>query len=77
MDESLGQVLQEAAFEIRELRRLNEVLSAKVSVMEIFAAALGLRHGEQVMKPDVVWKIDKALQDMEKKDKSEFVGRSE
>lgn len=54
-------LLTRAKHEITQLRRHNEVLSAQVSVVEVFAAALGLRSPQGGMSPDVVWEIERHL----------------
>lgn len=46
-----------AMHEIRQLRRINEILSARVSVIEVFAAAYGLRGSGQGMSIDIAWEI--------------------
>lgn len=55
-------LLRSAKKEITRLRRDNETLRAKCDTMEIFAAALGLKEIGQGMGEDLVWHIDKALQ---------------
>ena len=54
-------LLQRAKEEITQLRRSNEVLSAKVEVVNIFAAALGLRKIEGGYGPDVAWELQKEI----------------
>lgn len=53
--------LRSARDEIVGLRRRNEVLEARVEVVEVFAAALGLKRGACGMAPDVVWELDKEI----------------
>lgn len=53
-------LLQSAAHEITQLRRRNEILSAQMSVIEVFAAALGLRRSEGA-SVDIVWEIQHHL----------------
>lgn len=54
-------LLQRAKNEIEQLRRHNEVLSAKVEVVNIFAAALGLRKIKGGYGPDVAWELQKEI----------------
>ncbi len=66
-------LLKEAAYEIRDLRRRNEILSAKVEVMDLFAMVLNTepaRRG-QGMSSDVAWQLDKAATEIEEKEKLE------
>ncbi len=60
---NVREVITEAIAEISRLRRENEILAAKVDVMDLFACVLitsaaTRSHGESV---DVVWKLNKAL----------------
>jgi len=55
------QLLRAAKHEITALRRRNEVLNAQVGVVEVFAAALGLRKNESGATVDIVWEIERAL----------------
>lgn len=58
----MRELLQSARFEIAQLRRENEILSARVSTMEVFAAALGLKGSPQTMMVDILWQIDRELE---------------
>lgn len=53
--------LTQAAHEIRSLRRTNEVLAAKVEVMDLFAAVLFAQapRNSQGYGEDVAWKLEK------------------
>jgi hypothetical protein len=53
----MKQVLKDALYEIESLRRQNEVLAAKVEVVNIFAAALLGPKPPQGMSPDVAWAL--------------------
>jgi hypothetical protein len=62
------QMLQEAASEIRNLRRQNELMAAK---LDMFDKCMLLLHTpptypSQGMSPDLVWQIDKYLANIEK-----------
>jgi hypothetical protein len=61
------QLLNEARSEIISLRRRNEILEAQVGVIEVFAAALGLRANHSGTSPDVAWALQKAINDLDKK----------
>jgi hypothetical protein len=52
--------VQQAIHEIRELRRRNELLSAQVYVIDVFAAAL-LPQRSQGAAPDIVWQLQHEL----------------
>ena len=58
----LEELLRNAAHEIRDLRRRNEVLSAKVEMIDLFACVLhtqaALRR-PQGMSPDIAWALEK------------------
>ena len=69
MNAELKNLLSDAANEIRNLRRINEVLTAKVEVMELFTCVLHTKaatrmQGESV---DVAWMRDKAASETEAK----------
>lgn len=55
------QLLHQAANEITRLRRSNEILSAQVGVIEVFATALGMRQGGGLMGIDLVYEIQQEL----------------
>lgn len=57
-------MLQEAANEIRSLRRQNEIMSARLDVFDSMMAVLHtpIAVKSQGMSPDLVWKIEKYLQ---------------
>ena len=57
----MKQVLTDALHEIESLRRRNELLAAKVEVVDIFAAALLGRPGNHGMALDVAWALRKAI----------------
>lgn len=57
------ETLTAAVAEIRSLRRQNEILSAKVEMIDLFACVLATRPAESQrgMSPDVAWEIEKAI----------------
>lgn len=54
-------LLMNAKHEIESLRRRNEILQAKVDVVEAFSAALLGPRREGGMSIDVVWSLQKAI----------------
>jgi len=63
---ALEQTLHEAKQTILQLRRTNEILSAKVEVMNLFATVLHTQpaYNSQSMSPDVCWEIDNRLKEL-------------
>ena len=61
----MKQLLNSARCEILELRRTNEVLAAQMAVVEIFAAALGLKRNQGGMAPDIAWELQKKIDELE------------
>lgn len=57
----MKELLNSARHEIIELRRRNEVLAAQMAVVEIFAAALGLKHEQGGASIDVAWKLQREI----------------
>lgn len=59
-------LLMQASEEIRGLRRENEILRAKVGVMEFFQVVLHTSpaYPSQGMGEDVVWKMQKRLDEI-------------
>jgi len=57
-------LLGEAKSEILNLRRRNEILSAKVEVMESFMQVLHTRPAERVEQAavDIAWQIEQEIQ---------------
>lgn len=57
----LEELLRNAAHEIRDLRRRNEVLSAKVEMIDLFACVLHTQAAlrPQGMSPDIAWALEK------------------
>ena len=54
-------LLQDAKNEIVDLRRRNEILTAQIGVVEVFAAALGFKRAECGMALDVIWALQKEI----------------
>jgi hypothetical protein len=57
-------LLIEARQEILDLRRRNEILSAQMGVVEVFAAALGLKRSEGGASPDVAWALQNKIAEL-------------
>jgi hypothetical protein len=60
-------LLLQAKEEILQLRRQNELLSAKVETMELFALVLRTQpsYTGMTMGEDVAWKLDRQIRQME------------
>jgi len=54
-------LLSSAVQEIEGLRHQNEILSAKVDVIEVMAKAMGMRNGQHGMSVDVVWELRREI----------------
>lgn len=63
-------LLNEAREEIERLRRHNEILSAKVEMIDLFAVVLHTRpeYPSRGMAEDVAWKIRKRVAQLEAPD---------
>ena len=59
-------LLQDARAEILHLRRRNEVLAAKVEMIELFACVLHTRPAVPVegMGEDIAWKLQKKIDEI-------------
>jgi len=57
----LVELLSNAAAEIRALRRRNELLSAKVEMIDLFACVLHTQAASRPVGegPDIAWALDK------------------
>jgi hypothetical protein len=66
MAENNRYLLLSAKQEIVSLRQRNEILDAQVGVMQVFAAALGLKRNEGGMAPDVAWELQKAIDEIDR-----------
>ena len=60
------ELLRNAMFEIQDLRRRNEILSAKVEMIELFSTVLHTepRRPERRMSPDVAWALQKKIDEI-------------
>lgn len=58
-------LLIEAKKEIINLRRRNEILEAQIGIVEVFAAALGMKHVNQGISEDVVWELQKKIDEFD------------
>lgn len=60
-------VLNDALHEIESLRRNNQILIAQVGVVEVFAAALGMKRIEGGMaSPDIVWTLRHKIDELDR-----------
>ena len=57
-------LLNHAKHEIISLRRQNEILAAQMGVVEVFAAALGLKRERGGEAIDVVWELQKKIDEL-------------
>lgn len=66
------QILIEAKHEITTLRRQNEILRAKVEVMDLFACVLHTQPAtrEQAMCVDIVYELEKESKRLKDEDES-------
>lgn len=60
----MKELLEDARHEILTLRRQNELLNAQMGIVEVFAAALGLKRVERGMSPDVAWMLEKKIEEL-------------
>jgi hypothetical protein len=72
---ALKKLLTDAMHEIRDLRRRNEILSAKVEVMDLFACVLHTTAAirSQGAAPDVAWALQKEIDEMSRPSAQESV----
>ena len=62
----MKELLVNAMHEIIELRRQNELLNAQIRVVNIFEAALFGQRPSQGMSLDVVWALQKQINELDK-----------
>lgn len=62
----LESLLNNARIEILQLRRTNEILSAQMSIVNVFAAALGLKKNEMGQTVDIAWLLQRKIDEMSK-----------
>ena len=66
----MRELLFQAKEEIVCLRRNNEIMRAQLAIVDVFAAACGLKSDSQAMSSiDIVWKIEKELAKVDKLEK--------
>ena len=68
MEEELKQLLNSAINEVTILRRRNEILEAKVSMIELFELVFNTKpnYSSQGMGEDIIWKMRKYLEEKNK-----------
>ncbi len=54
-------ILERARYEIITLRKTNEILSAQIQVVEIFALALGMKQQTRGETIDVAWELQREI----------------
>jgi hypothetical protein len=64
MSAELLHILSNAKIEIEQLRKQREIQSAQLAIIDVFAAALGLRRNEGSMGIDVVWDIERKIKEL-------------
>lgn len=66
----MTELLTNAMHEIRNVRRENEILRAKVEVMDLFACVLMTQPARQSqgMSPDVAWALEKKITELASED---------
>jgi hypothetical protein len=65
----MKELLLKAKFEIIQLRKSNELMSAQLAIVDVFAAALGLKPEQRGETIDIVWEIERELEDAERLEK--------
>jgi tellurite resistance-related uncharacterized protein len=62
----LTELLTSAMFEIRDLRRRNEILAAKVEMIDLFTCVLHTQAAHRVegASPDVAWALQKKIDEL-------------
>jgi hypothetical protein len=63
-------LLRSAANEIRDLRRRNELLNAKVEMIDLFACVLQTQAASRSVgaSPDVAWALDKKVDELQQEE---------
>ena len=57
-------LLSNARHEILDLRRRTELMEAQLAIVDVFAAALGLKRRERGMTPDIVQALEKRIEEL-------------
>lgn len=70
MTTPLRDLIEDAAHEIRSLRRTNEILNAKVEMIDLFACVLHTKAAEHIHGAgiDIAWKLDKEADRLKKEE---------
>ena len=63
-------LLQRARHEIIALRRSNEILSAQMEVVGVFAAAFGIRGQSRGESVDLAWELEREIARLEEEQES-------
>lgn len=68
--DELKELLTNAMHEIRDLRRHNEILGAKVEMIDLFACVLHTQAASrsQGASPDVAWALQKKINELDAND---------
>ena len=61
----MNNLLSRARREILDLRSQNELLQSQMAVVEVFAAALGLRKNPSPQTPDITWELSLKIKELE------------
>jgi len=64
MNSELLHIFSTAKTEIEQLRKQREIQSAQLAIIDVFAAALGLRRNEACMTVDIVWEIERKIKEL-------------
>lgn len=69
----MKELLEEATREILALRRQNEILNAKVEMIDLFACVLFTKPQQQSVggAPDVAWALQQKINELTKRDPTE------
>ena len=59
-------LLASARLEIMLLREQNQIMKAQLSIVDVFAVALGLKPKDQEMTIDVAWQLQQKIEELEK-----------
>lgn len=54
--------MQSAAYEIKSLRKVNDLLSAQMHIVNVFALALGYKPNQMGASEDIAWRLEKHIE---------------